>query len=450
MLGTYQDITESKYAGMEMFAAQSKLVGMLDALPDLLFEVDLDGRYYDYHSSRPELLAAPVEVFIGKTVRDILPAEAADVVMSALHEANETGRSRGRQIELQVPQGKLWFELSIARKPVAAGMAPRFIVLSRDITERKRAESALRKSEALLKESQQMAHIGSWDLDLANNITTWSDEMFRIFEIDPARFGASYEAVLEAIHPDDRAMVDKTYTDSLKNRTSYISIVHRLLFPDQRVKFVQEWCETQYDQEGRPVRSIGTTQDITECKQVEEMLRQSEERFRFLTENATDMVYRMSLPDGRYEYVSPASIRLIGYAPEEFYNSPLLIRKLMPPDWQAYFEERWAKLVAGEMPPFYEYPIIRKSGETRWMNQRNSPILDGSGKLIAIQGVVTDITERKQAEEEIRTLNLSLEEQVRERTKELLAKDEQLRETLALNDSILMKSVRVRPPISWG
>ena len=440
VLGTCQDVTESKRAGAEMFAAQSKLAGILDALPDLLFELGLDGRYYDYHSSRPELLAAPAEAFIGKTVHDILPAEAADVVMSALREANEKGYSRGRYYELQLPQGKLWFELSIARKPVAAGLAPRFIVLSRDITERKRAESNLRKSETLLKESQRMAHIGSWELDLANNVLSWSDECFHIFEIDPARFGATYETFLDAIHPDDRAMVGKTYTDSLKNRTPYITIVHRLLFPDQRVKFVREWCETQYDQEGSPVRSIGTTQDITERKQVEEMLRQSEERFRFLTENATDMVYRMSLPDGRNEYVSPASIRLFGYAPEEFYNSPLLIRKVMPPDWQVYFEERWAKLVAGEMPPFYEYPIIRKSGETRWMNQRNSPILDSSGKLIAIQGVVTDITERKQAEEEIRALNLSLEEQVRERTKELLAKEEQLRETLALNDSILMKS----------
>lgn len=439
VLGTYQDITESKLSGAEIFAVQSKLAGMLDALPDLLFEVDLDGRYHDYHSSRHELLTAPVEKFIGKTVHEVLPPEAADVAMSALREANETGLSRGKCYELPLPQGPLWFELSIARKPVAAGLEPRFIVLSRDITERKRAENALRKSEDLLKESQRMTHIGSWELDLRNDTLSWSDECFRIFEIDPVRFGASYEAFLNVVHPDDQAMVDKAYTESLQNRTPYI-ITHRLLFPDQRVKFVHEWCETQYDKEGRPVRSIGTAQDITECKHAEERLRKSEERFRFLAENATDMVFRMSPPDGRYEYVSPASLKLFGYAPEEFYNSPLLIRNVIHPDWQAYFEERWAKLVVGEMPPFYEYPIIHRSGETRWMSQRNSLIMDGSGKLIAIQGVVTDITVRKQDEEEIRALNLSLEEQVRERTRELLAKEEQLRETLALNDSILMKS----------
>lgn len=135
---------------------------------------------------------------------------------------------------------------------------------------------------------------------------------------------------------------------------------------------------------------------------VETMLQASEEHFRFLAENSTDMVYRMSLPDGRYEYVSTASLKLFGYAPEEFYNAPALIRDIIHPDWHDYFATQWASLVAGEMPPSYEYQIIHKSGETRWMHQRNSPIWDSRGALIAIQGVVTDITERKRAEEELR------------------------------------------------
>jgi len=78
----------------------------------------------------------------------------------------------------------------------------------------------------------------------------------------------------------------------------------------------------------------------------------------------------MSLPDGRYEYVSPASVKLFGYAPEAFYTSPILIRGLIHPDWQTYFEVRWAKLVVGEMEPSYEYQIVHQCGETRWMHQR--------------------------------------------------------------------------------
>jgi|GEM_PF-5763822 len=128
-------------------------------------------------------------------------------------------------------------------------------------------------------------------------------------------------------------------------------------------------------------------------------LRESEQRYRFLAENASDMIYRMSLPDGRYEYVSPSSTALFGYSPDEFYDSPLLIRQAIHPDWRGYFERAWADLVNGIAPPTYEYQIIHKSGATRWLNQRNVLLKNESGAPIAIQGIVTDISERKQAEE---------------------------------------------------
>jgi PAS domain S-box-containing protein len=133
-------------------------------------------------------------------------------------------------------------------------------------------------------------------------------------------------------------------------------------------------------------------------RQSEESLRESRERYRRLTENARDMIYRMSLPDGRYEYVSPASRDLFGYSPEEFYAQPTLIRQVIHPDWHVYFEEQWAGLLAGEMPPFYEYQIVRKTGESRWVHQRNVLVRDEIGRPIAIEGIATDISERKQAE----------------------------------------------------
>jgi PAS domain S-box-containing protein len=139
-----------------------------------------------------------------------------------------------------------------------------------------------------------------------------------------------------------------------------------------------------------------------ERAQAVERLRQSEEHFRFLTERATDMVYLMSIPSGRYDYVSPASTQLFGYTPEEFCSSPVLIRRVIHPDWNPYFEDHWARLLAGEVPPVYEYQIVHKSGETRWMNQRNSAIRSGDGgTLIAILGVVSDVTERKRVEAQL-------------------------------------------------
>lgn len=120
--------------------SQNHLQATLNALPDLLFEVGLDGRYYNYHSARPGLLAAPASEFIGKTISDILPTEAAEICLSALHDAHQNGHSQGQQIEIIVPDGKRWFELSVSRKAVEPGQEPRFIVLSRDVTERKVAE----------------------------------------------------------------------------------------------------------------------------------------------------------------------------------------------------------------------------------------------------------------------------------------------------------------------
>jgi PAS domain S-box-containing protein len=168
------------------------------------------------------------------------------------------------------------------------------------------------------------------------------------------------------------------------------------------------------------------TSQVVHSARAEAALRQSEERFHRLAENARDVIYRMSLPDGKYEYVSPAALSVFGYSPEEFYNTPILIKQAIHPDWHKYFEEQWSNLTKSKMPPTYEYQIIHKSGEVRWLNQRNILVRDETGRPIAIEGIVTDITERKRAEEEIRKLNQELEQRVAERTAQLEAANKEL------------------------
>ena len=126
----------------------------------------------------------------------------------------------------------------------------------------RQVEQALRERELRLNEAQRLAHLGSWELDLVANRLEWSPEIYRIFELDPGHFGASYEAFLNAIHPDDRAAVNQAYTDALATRAPY-EISHRLRMPDGRIKYVHERCETFYADDGRPLRSLGTVQDIT-------------------------------------------------------------------------------------------------------------------------------------------------------------------------------------------
>ncbi|WP_339132976.1 MAG: PAS domain S-box protein [Candidatus Electrothrix sp. GW3-4] len=163
-----------------------------------------------------------------------------------------------------------------------AGEIALIIVSFIDISKRKQVEEALQDSKRRLTEAQHLAHLGSWELNLTNNMLTWSDETFQIFEINQKKFGATYEALLEAIHPDDREAVNSLYTNSLKNKTPY-SIDHRLLFPDGRIKYVHEQCETFYDGE-IPVRSIGTVQDITEGKLTEEALHRLNRELRAISD----------------------------------------------------------------------------------------------------------------------------------------------------------------------
>lgn len=133
----------------QLVVSRSHLQATLDALPDLLFELDEEGRFHDYHSPRMDLLAAPPEVFLGKTVHEVLPATVANIALEAIQEANTHGHSTGKEYALTLPQGgEYWFALSMTKKPIA-GKKSHFIALARDITPRKTVEQQLARMTQL-------------------------------------------------------------------------------------------------------------------------------------------------------------------------------------------------------------------------------------------------------------------------------------------------------------
>ena len=139
-----------------------------------------------------------------------------------------------------------------------------------------------------------------------------------------------------------------------------------------------------------------------EKMETQEELKESESKFRLLAENSKDMIFKMDLLKGTYDYVSPASIDIMGYAPKELMDNPLHIKNSIHPDWQEYFNEKLANLQIGNIEDTFEYQIVNKLGENIWIHQKNNIIRDDKGNPLYLVGRLSDETERKQIEDQLR------------------------------------------------
>lgn len=141
---------------------------------------------------------------------------------------------------------------------------------------------------------------------------------------------------------------------------------------------------------------------FNELKKTTTALLESDDRFRRMAENAPDVIFRISLPDENFEYISPASTRLFGYNPEEFKDVSWLIEKIITPENKQYFQSQWMDVKQGEKNSGFEYSIHKKSNEIRWFNQRNVLIMDDNNKLpIAVEGIISDVTTRRRMDEKL-------------------------------------------------
>ena len=305
--------------------------------------------------------------------------------------------------------------------------------LAAEITERKQAEEALRESEQRLNRAQEIAHLGSWELDLVNNRLTWSDEVYRIFGLRPQEFGATYEAFLEAVHPDDRAAVDAAYSGSVSEGRDTYEIEHRMVRKSTgEMRIVHERCEHIRDAAGKIIRSVGMVLDITERKRVEEALRRSEARYRSYIE-VTEQLGWSTNADGEVVEDIPSWRKFTGQSEEEVKGWGW--SKALHPDDLEHTARVWRNAVATRNKYEVEYRIRRYDGVYRHFLARGVPVFKDDGNILAWVGICVDITARKQAEEALRqrTLELqqlteTLEQRVQERTEELEVANEAIEE----------------------
>ena len=274
--------------------------------------------------------------------------------------------------------------------------------LQEEIIEREHVEAAMRENQLelqyrqdLLIEAQRLGQLGSWELDLVSGVLRWSDEIYRIFELDPVQFKPSYENFLDAIHPDDRDKVNQAYTQSLEDRQPY-DVTHRLLFADGRIKWVREHCISDFDASGKALRSVGAVQDITEQKLAEDELRIAAATFE------THEAILITDANANIIRVNQAFTEITGYQPEEVMGKNPRILSSGRQD-RAFYAAMWQQLLdngswTGEMWD------RGKNGRVypKWLTI--TAIKNEQGQTTGYVAIFSDITERKEAEEEIRNL----------------------------------------------
>lgn len=178
----------------------------------------------------------------------------------------------------------------------------------------KKSEESLREREKRLNKTEEIANLGSWELDLVNNRLFWSNETYKIFGLKPQEFVATYEAFLEVVHPDDRAAVDAAYSGSLREGRDAYDIEHRVVRKSSgEIRVVREKCEHIRDESGRVIRSSGMVHDITEQKLVQDIVRKSEQKFKAIFE---------SIPSGILILDKNRNIKEVNNVLERIFNIP--------------------------------------------------------------------------------------------------------------------------------
>lgn len=270
------------------------------------------------------------------------------------------------------------------------GIITGYAAIAKDLSKIKENQQKLIRSKQLLDEAQHLSAIGSWSLDMVENKLEWSNEIFRLFEINQSEFEPSYEGFLSVIHPEDVEMVQKAFSDSVTNKTQY-AITHRLLMRDGRIKYVTERGKTTYDEEGTPLISQGTVQDVTEQRRVEKKLNNYVALVNeSVITSSTDLA-------GNIIYASNAFCRVSKYEKSELIGKNHRI--IRHPDMsEEIYKELWNTITHNQTWQG-EIKNKAKDGSVYWVYAVISPDFDEEGERIGYTAIRQDITDKKRAEE---------------------------------------------------
>ncbi len=397
-----QDISDLKRAEEAVQESEARLRAIFEHAPVGIIMLDAAGRFLQTNPAFQAIVgysAAELQSLTcqGITHREDLPVQAR------LQEELLVGQRQYYSIEkrcLRKDGGVVWVTMMLAHLLNAQG-EPRAVGTIIDITARKQAEEALRESEQRFRLMAENIEDDFWiSTGTFDKLLYVSPGYEHIWGYPVEELYVSPQAYIKAVHPEDLEQV-KTNLAAILAQPVPWSQEYRIIRPDGELRWVQDRGFPVRDEQGHVILFTGVAKDITERKQAEMELRESEQRFRLMAETIQDVFWIASPGIAKTKYVSPRYEQLWGRSREELYqSSQTFLETIYPEDRQRVKSETFAAHDRGE-PFSLEYRIIRPDGEMRWIQDRGFPVRDEQGDVILFTGVATDITERKILEQQL-------------------------------------------------
>lgn len=350
-----------------------------------------------------QLLGRSMGELMGQPMLERYDVSVRNQVEAALAGADRTGSARVEaRVRLSSGRGRD-VEVDITSVRDAAGRLLHRVMTMQDITERKRAELALRESQLSLEEAQLVGGFGSWSLELTdfevleNNRVACTDPCCRIFGFEPGERAMTVRDFLARVHADDRQRVRECAIAALCDLRGY-RIEHRIVRKDGSIRHVLSAGEMLHGlEDGRTLRFVGTVHDVTERVRAETALRESEERFRAVVENIREVFWMRDVKHGRFLYVSPNFEQVWGRPAEELLARPAVWLELVHPEDKARVEANLERVTTTGLFDD-EYRIVGPDGAMRWIRAKAFPVTNEAGEVVRSVGVAEDVTERKTLE----------------------------------------------------